>query len=169
MSFCLESVARVWMGMESTQESPWWTFLGWPRQSEEPGGVWAQGSTWPSEQQLEGLCCVHWLQASFSPAALPLSPAELLSNNACVASLVTQMIKNLPALQETQVWSLGWDNSLEKEMATHSTILAWKIPWAEEAGGLQSMGSPWVGHDWATNVMSCVSLGLPKWPPEIWW
>ena len=91
------------MWVESTQESPWRAFLGWPRQSEEPGGVCAQGSMWPSEQQLEGLCCVHWLQASFSPAALPLSPAELLSNNACVASLVTQMVRNLPAMQETQV------------------------------------------------------------------
>jgi len=54
-------------------------------------------------------------------------------------------------------------------MATHSSILAWKIPWAEETGGLQSVGSQRVGHDWATNVMSCVSLGLPKWPPEVWW
>ena len=51
------------------------------------------------------------------------------------------MVKTLPAVQETWVWSLGWDNPLEKELATHSRILAWRIPWTEEPGGLQSMGS----------------------------
>ena len=55
------------------------------------------------------------------------------------ASLVTQMVKHLPAMQETQVRSLGQKVPLEKEMATHSSILAWEIPWAEELGGLQSM------------------------------
>ena len=55
-------------------------------------------------------------------------------------SLVAQSVKNLPAVQETQVWSLGWEDPLEKEMATHSSILAWKISWTEEPGGLQSMG-----------------------------
>ena len=57
------------------------------------------------------------------------------------ASLVTQMVKNLPAMQEARVQSLGQDDPLEKEMATHSSILAWRIPWTEEPGGLQSMGS----------------------------
>ena len=52
-----------------------------------------------------------------------------------------QTKKNLPAKQETRVWSLGWEDALEKEMATHSSILAWEIPWAEELGRLQSMGS----------------------------
>ena len=56
------------------------------------------------------------------------------------ASLVAQMVKNLPAIQETWVKSLGWEDPVEKEMATHFTILAWRIPWTEEAGGLQSMG-----------------------------
>ena len=55
--------------------------------------------------------------------------------------LVAQMVKNLPALRETQGQSLGQENPLEKEMATHSSILAWKIPWTEEPDGLQSMGS----------------------------
>ena len=50
------------------------------------------------------------------------------------------VVKNLPEMQETQVQSLGWEDSLEKEMATHSSILAWKIPWTEETGGLQPMG-----------------------------
>ena len=57
------------------------------------------------------------------------------------------MVKNLPVMQETQVQSLGWEDSLEKEMATHSSILAWRIPWTEEPGGLQSMGLQRVGHD----------------------
>ena len=57
------------------------------------------------------------------------------------ASLVAQSVKNLPVVQETQVQSLGWEDPLEKEMATHSSILAWKIPWTEEPGGLQFMGS----------------------------
>ena len=58
-----------------------------------------------------------------------------------VASLVAQTIKNLPAMQETQVRSQGWEDPLEKVMATHSSILAWRIPWTEEPGGLQSMES----------------------------
>ena len=62
-------------------------------------------------------------------------------------SLVAQMVKRLPTMQETWVRSLGREDPLEKEMATHSSILAWKIPWTEEPGGLQSMGSPRVGHD----------------------
>ena len=62
-------------------------------------------------------------------------------------SLVAQMVKNLPAVQETWVRSLGQDNPLEKGMATHSSILAWRIPWTEEPDGLQSMESRRVGHD----------------------
>ena len=57
------------------------------------------------------------------------------------ASFVAQSVKNLPAVQETWVQSLGWEDPLEKEMATHSNILAWRIPWTEEPGGLQSRGS----------------------------
>ena len=57
------------------------------------------------------------------------------------ASLIAQLVKNLPAVQETHIWFLGWEDLLEKEMATHSSILAWRIPGTEEPGGLQSMGS----------------------------
>ena len=57
------------------------------------------------------------------------------------------MVKNLPAVQETQVQSLGRKDPLEKDMATHSSILAWRIPWTEEPGGLQSMGLQTVEHD----------------------
>ena len=63
------------------------------------------------------------------------------------ASLVAQSVKNLPAVQETRVRSLGWEDPLEKAMATHSSILAWKNSWTEEPGGLQSMGSQRVGLD----------------------
>ena len=68
------------------------------------------------------------------------------------ASLVAKTVKNLPAMQETQVQILGQEDFLEKGMATHSRILAWRIPWTEEPGGLHSMGSHRVRHDWATNT-----------------
>ena len=60
---------------------------------------------------------------------------------------MAQRVKSLPAVWETQVRSLGWDDPLEKAMATYSSILAWKVPWMEEPGRLQSMESPRVGHD----------------------
>ena len=64
-----------------------------------------------------------------------------------ISSLVAQMGKRLPIMRETQVRSLGWEDPLEKEMATHFTTLVWKIPWTEERGRLQSMGSQRAGHD----------------------
>ena len=64
-----------------------------------------------------------------------------------VTSLVVQMVKCLPTIRETWVRSLGWEDTLEKEMATHSSILAWKIPRTEEPSRLQSMGSQEVGHE----------------------
>ena len=63
------------------------------------------------------------------------------------ASLVAQLVKNSPAMQETWVRSLDWEDPPEKGMATHSSILAWRIPWTEEPGSLQSMGSQRVGHN----------------------
>ena len=68
-------------------------------------------------------------------------------------SLVAQRVKNLPTMQETWVQSLAWEDSLEKGMATHSGIVAWRIPWTEEPGGVQSMGSQRVRHNWATNSL----------------
>ena len=65
-------------------------------------------------------------------------------------SLLVQTVKNLPAMQETQVQSLGGEDPLEEGMATHSSILAWRIPWTEEPGGLQSIGSQRVRHDLVT-------------------
>ena len=67
------------------------------------------------------------------------------------ASLVAQRLKLLPPMRETQVRSLGWEDPLEKEMVTHSSILAWRIPWMEKPGRL-SMGSQRIGHDWAASL-----------------
>ena len=67
-------------------------------------------------------------------------------------SLVAQVVKNLPAMQGIQVQSLGWEDRLEKGMATHSSFLAWRISWTEEPGGLQSRDLQRVGHDRATNT-----------------
>ena len=69
-------------------------------------------------------------------------------------SLIVQMIKNLPAMRETQVWSLGWEDPLAEETATHFSILAWRIPWTESLLGYKSMGSQRVGQDWVTNTSS---------------
>ena len=74
------------------------------------------------------------------------------------------MVKSLPTVQETRVWSLGQEDLLEKKMATHSSILAWKTPWTEEPGRLQSTGSRRVGHDWATSLsfLSLLFLALNR-------
>ena len=79
---------------------------------------------------------------------------------------VAQMVKNLPAKWETWVWPLDLEDPLEKEMATHSSILAWRIPWTEEPGGLQFLGSQRVRHDWAAAaaaklLQSCLTLCDP--------
>ena len=71
---------------------------------------------------------------------------------------MAQKVKLLPAMRETWVRSLGWEDPLEKEMATHSSILAWRIPWTEELGGLQSMGSQRIGHDGVTSLSLSISF-----------
>ena len=81
------------------------------------------------------------------------------------ASLVAQMVERLPAMQETQVRSLGREEPLEKEMTSQSSTLAWKIPWTEEPGGLQFMGLQRVGHDWVTLLLStfpCLGISYPQ-------
>ena len=100
----------------------------------------------------------------------PLSLVGFPGGSPSWLSLVAQRIKHLPAMQETRVRSLGWEYPLEKEMATHSSILAWRIPWTEEPGRLQSTGSQRVRHDWATSLFhfkplsSCV---LSIWPAAL--
>ena len=81
------------------------------------------------------------LYAEFCPCCL------LLSKEYFWTSLVAQTVKHLSTMLETQVQSLGWEDPLEKEMATHSSILAWRIPWTEEPGRLPSMGLQRVRHD----------------------
>ena len=78
------------------------------------------------------------------------------------ASLVAQLVKNLPAMLETWVWSLGWEGAMEKGTATHSSIMAWRIPWTEEPGELQSMGSQRVRHDWVTFTFQAISTYFTK-------
>ena len=79
-----------------------------------------------------------------------------------ITSLVAQTVKHLPAMRETLVRFLGQEDSLEKEMAIHSSTLAWKIPWMEEPGRLQSMWSWRVGHDWASNPQ-LIWLDVKRW------
>ena len=73
---------------------------------------------------------------------------------------MAQTVKHLPTIWETWVQFLGWEDLLEKEMATHSSILAWKIPWTEELGRLQSIGSQRVGYDYSSVASA---IGLPWW------
>ena len=90
-------------------------------------------------------------KCQFYDQELDLSPLSLLlvykDNKETQASLVAQRLKRLPEMQEAWVQSLGREDPLEKEMAIHSSTLAWRIPWREEPGRLQSMGSQRVGHD----------------------
>ena len=93
-----------------------------------------------------------WWDADRTP-----SPA---SSTLLGASLVAQTVNRLPTMRETWVRALGWEDPLEKEMATHSSILAWKIPWTEVPGRLQFMGLQRVAHDWATSLSLSTLLCL---------
>ena len=98
---------------------------------------------------------MHFWEWRNSQVHISVQLALALSNKETIyelVSLVAQLVKNLPALQETWIQSLGWEDPLEKEMATPSSILAWKISWTEEPGGLQSMGVQRVRNDWVTNT-----------------
>ena len=95
---------------------------------------------------LQGLC--HSFKGFVFPPSLLFQAHPFNYNHSCnSASLVAQMVKHLPTMRETRVQALGQEDLLEKEMATHSSILAWKIPWMEDPGRLQSMGSQRVGHN----------------------
>ena len=100
--------------------------------------------------------CMHTTpEAHHIPWFVNLFVTKWLLKNVYVysrTSLVAQMVKRLSAMRETQVRSLGREDPLEKEMAIHSSTIAWKIPWIEEPGRLQSMGSQRVGQDWATSL-----------------
>ena len=77
-----------------------------------------------------------------------------ISYTECEPSLATQMVNNLPAMQEIWVWSQGQEDPLEEGMTTHSSIFAWRILWTEESGRLQSIGLQRAGHDWATHTFA---------------
>ena len=116
----------IWFG-ESCSFSSWATFITLGLRT---------GSTFLSDSKsvigsFAWICCV-W------------------GNRIWPVSLMAQMVKNLPAVWETWVWSLGWEDPLGKGVTTHSSILAWRIPWTEETGGLQSMVSQKVTHNWLT-------------------
>ena len=123
-----------------------------------PFSVWEDARVW-----------AHWshsfdMQISFlGPVSCVLTSWISSGHTVGSASLhwLAQIVKNLPAMWETQIRSLGQEDLLEKEMATHSSILAWRIPWTEEPGGLQSKGSQRVGHKWAINNTQEET--------EVWW
>ena len=110
------------------------------------------------------LCISHKLESWSNPGSIVL--ARLFHK---FASLISQLVKNPPAMWETLVQYPGREDPLEKEMATHSGTLTWKIPWMEESDGLQSMGLQRVGHDWATSPLFLnivMSNFCPFWPPN---
>ena len=96
------------------------------------------------------------IKSSISVKKYSLHPSKFyeVQFNKSGASLVAQRAKNLPAMWETWFQTLGWEDDLEKRMATHSSILAWRIPWTEKPGGLQSMQLQRIRYDWATNTFT---------------
>ena len=94
-------------------------------------------------------------------------PNENRAFNHTGTSIAAQMVKNLPAVLETPVQSLGWEDSLEKAMATHSSILAWRIPWTEGPGGVQSMGLPRVGLSGVTFTSLPTTALFDFFPPRM--
>ena len=129
-----------------------WIAISFSRSSSQTGD-W----TWVSH--IVGRCFTIWAtrEVLFPISYLLVSFIFVLPSHSFYyhpngASLVAQTVQRLPTMQETRVWSLGWEDPPEKEIAAHSSILVWRIPWTEDPGGLQSMGSQRVRHDWATSL-----------------
>ena len=135
-------------GMATYSSIPAWR-IPW---TEEPGGLQSMES---QSDMTEWLSTVH--------STSHLKHFFWMLNG---ASLVAQIVKRLPAVWETRVRFLGWEDTLEKEMATHSSTLAWKIPWTEEPGRLQFMGSQRVRHDWVTSLSLSLN-GAQKTNPSL--
>ena len=113
--------------------------------SQEVGLIRFPGPGWPR----------RWDRETASAGQVIFLPGEIsIQQRYCEfwASLAARTVQIPPAVQETRVRSLGWKDPPEKQMAPHSSILAWRIPWTEEPGGLQSTGSQRVGHDWVTHT-----------------
>ena len=131
-----------------------WTLLITPKRI-----VANHPSFYRTEQVLgRGASVLKWIQSWANHICLPGTKANY------VTFLVAQMVKCLPTVRETWVRSLGWEDPLEKEMATHCSILAWKIPRMEEPGRLQSTGLQKVGEDWASSLSLSRQTGT-SWPP----
>ena len=120
-----------------------------PNPGIEPGSPALQADSLPSESPGKPpFMCICTHTRVFQLRVLLIFIVVLILISLMIgASLIAQSVKSLPAMQETQVQSLGWEDPVEKEMATHSSTLAWRIPWTEEPGGLQSTGLQNVGHD----------------------
>ena len=116
--------------------------------TEEPGGLQSTGSQSVGHDWATLLLLYYGLIYWHIWGAIILFTSSTIDK-------IFGLVKNLHAMRETQVWSLGQEDPLEKGMATRSSILAWRIPWPEEPGRLQSMGSQRVGHDWATEQQHC--------------
>ena len=121
-----------------------WPEYSWP--SNEYVGLISFRIDWLNLLAVQGTLKSLLQQHSLKTSVLSCSAFLGQSLNFSWASLVAQLVKNPPAVQKAWVRSLGWEDPLEKEMALHSSILAWEIPWTEEPGGLQSMGLQRVGH-----------------------
>ena len=106
----------------------------------------SRGSSWPGDQ-----ICISCICRQFFTTDLPGKPLVKKMKSSNIKFPGHLVVKNLPAMQEMQVRSLGWEDPPEKEMATHSSILAWRIPWTEEPVRWQSMRSQRVGHNLANN------------------
>ena len=139
-------------GVDKRAEGQW---LSHPSSDVQPP-LPSPSTAWHS-QQPPASCKVGWgeLEAGEQDPGFRCPAFHTISH---LFSLVAQMVKNLPEMHETQVWSLGREVPLEKGMATHSSIPAWRIPWTEEPGELQSTGWQRVGHDWVTNTSTFSSL-----------
>ena len=187
-----QSVAQGWRGQEGSggfSESRWQSWESWEAKvdrTELQRGELHKGCQLASRQAARLWAVTRAFSASFHgwkilsqfqvPRSEPEGPLAFSLVNlwlllagfwltACGSrdSLLAQMVKSLPAMWETLVWSLGQEDPLEKEIAAHSSILAWKTPWLEEPGGLLSMGLQGVGHDRTTSPFH-LSVGLDSFP-----
>ena len=143
------------------------TFMHWSRKWQPtpvflPWESQGRGAWWAAIYGVaQGRTQLKWLSNSSSGSVyISVLLSQFVPPSPSATSLVAQMVKHLPAIRETWVRSLCWEDLLEKEMATHSSILAWRIPRTEEHGRLQSMGSQRVRHDWATSLSLSLLLLL---------
>ena len=133
----------------------------WQEQNHLPN-TWEKNRHWPAPILSSSACPAHHGSKRCPSSHQKQTPGKglgckgnqniVLSCRHFGGSQAAQMVKNLPAMQKTWVWSLGQEDPLEKETATHSSILTWRIPWTEKPGRLQSMGLQRVGHDWVTSI-----------------